>query len=77
MSSVYLTIKVKPRARISYLEQTADGTWRAQLKSPPVDGRANEELIALVAAYFKCGKAAVSVKSGSAGRLKLVTVEIA
>jgi len=73
---VNLKIKVKPRARVSVLEQTADGIWRAQLKSPPVDGRANEELIVLVAAYFKCGKRAVSIKAGSTGRIKLVKVEM-
>jgi len=55
----------------------SDGTWVAKLKSPPVDGKANAELIALVAEHFKCGKAAVSIKSGASGRMKLVKVETA
>lgn len=70
-----LQIRVKPRARTSELVQTADGKWQARVKSPPVDGRANEELIALVAAHFKCRKAAISIKSGGSGRLKFVRVE--
>ena len=41
-----IQIKVKPNSRASRLEQQEDGTWLAQLKSPPVDGKANEELIA-------------------------------
>jgi uncharacterized protein len=71
-----LQIKVKPRARTSSLAQLPDGTWAAQLKSPPVDGKANEELVALVAGHFRCRKAAVSIKSGASGRLKLVKIDI-
>ena len=70
-----LQIKVKPSARASTLEQAADGSWLAQLKSPPVDGKANEELIALVAKHFGCRKAAVSIKSGASARMKLVKID--
>ena len=70
-----LQVKVKPSARVSALAQAADGTWLAQLKSPPVDGKANEELIALVARQFGCRKAAVSIRSGASGRMKLVTID--
>jgi uncharacterized protein len=51
-----IQIKVKPNARVSSLEETADGTWLAQLKSLPIDGKTNEELIALVAKHFNCRK---------------------
>jgi uncharacterized protein (TIGR00251 family) len=77
MATVLLQIKVKPRARCSELVQAPDGTWMARLKSPPVDGKANEELVALVAAHFKCRKAAVSINSGASGRTKWVKVESA
>ena len=73
--TVVLQIKVKPRAKVSSLAQVADGTWVAKLKAPPVDGKANEELVALVAEHFNCRKAAVSIKSGASGRMKLVRVE--
>jgi uncharacterized protein len=66
---------VKPRAKVSSLTQVPDGTWIAKLKSPPVDGKANEELVALVAEHFRCRKAAVAIKVGAAGRIKLVRVE--
>jgi uncharacterized protein (TIGR00251 family) len=72
---VLLQVKVKPRSRTSELVRGTDGTWMARLKAPPVDGRANRELIALVAAHLKCPKAAVSIKSGTTGRLKLVRVD--
>jgi uncharacterized protein (TIGR00251 family) len=69
-----IQVKVKPNAKASVLEQAADGTWFAQLKSPPVDGKANAELIALVAEHFGCRKADVVIKSGAAGRLKRVHI---
>jgi len=75
MATVFMQVKVKPKARTSSLVQAADGTWLAKLKSPPVDGKANEELIALVAEHFRCRKAAVSIRSGASGRVKLVKVE--
>ena len=69
-----LQIKVKPRARASALEQLADGTWAAQLKSPPVDGKANEELIALVAKALGCARSQVRIKSGAGAKMKLVEI---
>lgn len=75
MPPLLLQVKVTPRARASSLTQVAGGTWVAKLKSPPVDGKANAELIALVAEQFGCPKAAVTIKSGATGRLKIVRIE--
>ncbi len=70
-----IRVKVKPNARTSALEPLDDGTWLAHLKSPPVDGKANEELITLIARHFELRKAQVSIRSGASGRLKLVQIE--
>jgi uncharacterized protein len=74
MPAQILQIKVKPQSRVSSLTQQDDGTWLAQVKSLPVDGKANKELIALVAAQLGCRKVDVSVKTGASGRMKLVQV---
>jgi uncharacterized protein len=68
-------IKVKPNARIRRLERAADGTFVAYIKAPPVDGKANAELIELVARCFGRRKGAVSIKSGASMRTKLVKIE--
>lgn len=70
-----LKVKVKPGARMVGLSQVADGTWQASVKEPPVDGKANAALIALVAAHFGVRKSQVSIRSGAAGRMKLVQIE--
>jgi uncharacterized protein (TIGR00251 family) len=75
MAAHIIQVKFTPRARESSLTQAADGTWVAKLKSPPVDGKANAELIALVAERFGCKKAAVSIKAGASGRMKLVRID--
>lgn len=69
-----LSIRVKPNARQSSLEQVGDA-WLAQIKSPPVDGKANAELIALVAEKFGCRKNQVSIKAGAGARTKLVRID--
>jgi len=70
-----IQVKVKPNARISSLEESDGGFWRARVKSPPADGKANEELIALVAERFDRPKSAVSIRLGASGRIKLVQSE--
>jgi uncharacterized protein (TIGR00251 family) len=70
-----LQVKVKPNARVSSLTQEPDGSWTARVKAPPVEGKANEELIRLVAAHFRCPKSAVTIKSGASGRTKRIEVD--
>lgn len=75
MPPVTLQVKVKPRSRRSSFSQQTDGSWVAQIKAPPIDGKANEELVALVARHFHCRKAAVDIKAGASARTKLVRVD--
>ena len=76
MAAKIIQVKVTPRSRVSSLTQASDGTWIAKLKSPPVDGKANAELIELVAEQFGCGRSAVSIKVGASGRMKLVRIAL-
>ena len=69
-----LLVKAKPNARASALTRQEDGTWLAQLNSPPVDGKANAELIALVAKEVGCAKSAVTIKTGAGSKLKRVEI---
>ena len=69
-----LLVKVRPRSRASEFSQSGDGTWIAQVRSPPVDGKANAEVIGLVARHFGIPKTQVAIKTGASGRLKLVQI---
>lgn len=72
-----LLVKVKPNARQSHLAppEQAGEPWLAQLKSAPLDGKANEELVALVAKHFGCGRSAVRIKTGAGARIKRVELD--
>jgi uncharacterized protein len=75
MTARVIHVKVRPNSRASAFEEMEDGTWLARIKSPPVDGKANEELIVLVAKQFGCRKSEVSIKSGASSRTKLVRID--
>ena len=70
-----LRIRVKPGSRREELLEQPDGSWLAHVKAPPVDGKANAALVALLAEHFGLRKAQVSIRSGASGRLKLVQLE--
>ena len=73
-ASFVITVRAKPRSSVSALELESSGTWIARLRSSPVDGKANAELIALVAKQFGCARSCVAVVSGATARLKLVRI---
>ncbi|MEO8018973.1 MAG: DUF167 domain-containing protein [Pseudomonadota bacterium] len=70
-----LRLKVKPGSRVEELVEMPDGSWRASVKAPPVDGKANAAVVALVARHFGLRKTQVRIKSGASGRQKLVQLE--
>ena len=72
-----IKVRVKPNSRVSTLDEQDDGTWLARIKSPPVDGKANAELVALIAQRFGLRKAQVSISSGAGARMKLVDIDFA
>ncbi len=69
-----IQVKVKPGARLSKIEAQEDGSWIAWVKAPPVDGKANAELTALIARRFDVPKANIAIKAGAGGRMKLVEI---
>ena len=71
-----IQVKVRPKARVSSLDGPDElGAWQAKLKSPPLDGKANKELVALIAERFGCPRSAVIIKAGASGRMKLVQIQ--
>lgn len=70
------TVKVKPNSKNQSIEEQPDGSLTVHLKSPPVDGKANQELIVMLAKKFKVPKSAIAIKSGLFSRNKLVEVPV-
>ncbi len=72
-----IQVKVKPSSRESAVEEVADGSLLVRLKAQPVDGKANAELIALLAKHFQVSRGSITIKSGAGARIKLVSIESA
>lgn len=69
-------IKVKPNSKKQNIEESADGILTVHLKSPPVDGKANKELIELLAKKFNVPKSQIRIKTGLSSKTKLVEIDL-
>ena len=68
-----LRVRVTPRSRrneMGPIEDASDGVVKVKLTAPPVDGRANDALIELVAETFGLPRSAVEIVAGEHSRLK-------
>lgn len=72
---VRLTIRVIPRAAKSAVAGIRDNALLVRLNAPPVDGAANEALVALLAERCGVPGRAIAIAHGAKGRLKTVTIE--
>lgn len=70
-----ISVKVKPNSKRPHIEMEADGSLTVYVKSAPIEGRANEELIASLARRFGVPKSGVRVRSGLASRMKIVEID--
>jgi hypothetical protein len=70
-----LTIHVKPRSSRPGVSERDDGSLVVQVRAPPVDGKANDEVIRLLAEYLGCPRSGLRIKSGAGGRTKLVEID--
>jgi uncharacterized protein (TIGR00251 family) len=68
-------IKVKPNSKKPRIEEDAGGGLTVYLKSPPAEGKANEELISTLAARYGVPKSRVRIKAGLSSRKKMVEIE--
>jgi len=74
MKPMKISVKVKPRAGRQSVVEGSDGSLAVQLKSPPVAGRANQELIKLLAQYYGVRQADVTICCGAGSRQKVVEI---
>lgn len=71
-----LTVKVKPNSKQVKIVEDDQGNLVIYLKSPPVDGKANAELIEILAEKFSIPKKYVRIKSGFNSRQKVVEIDL-
>jgi uncharacterized protein (TIGR00251 family) len=69
-----VSVKVKPNSKHPRIEEDAAGALTVYLKSPPVEGKANAELIERLAERYGVPKSRVRVKSGLSSKTKLIEI---
>ncbi|MGB6296862.1 MAG: DUF167 domain-containing protein [Rivularia sp. (in: cyanobacteria)] len=70
-----ITVKVKPNSKEQKIIEENDGSLTIRLKSPPVDGKANEELIKVLSKKYSVPKSYIRIKSGASSRQKLIEID--
>ena len=71
---VILTLHVQPGARSTEVVGTHGAALKVRLAAPPVDGKANEMLIAFLAEMFAVPLRNVTIEAGHTGRSKRVRI---
>ena len=68
-------VRVVPRASRSGIAGIQDDALKLRIMAPPVEGKANEECIRLLAELLGVKKGQVTIIAGHASRTKTVAVE--
>lgn len=69
-----IKVKVLPRSSRTEIAGRENDVYRVKLTDPPVEGRANNALIALLAEKLGVPKRDIEIVSGKTGRLKTIRI---
>jgi len=71
-----LDVSVSPNARRTAADGLHDGALRVRLGAPPVDGKANAQLLAWLADELGCPKRTITLLRGDASRRKQLQIDL-
>jgi uncharacterized protein (TIGR00251 family) len=74
MSAALVELRVQPGARRSCVLGEYGSAIRIALRAPPTDGKANAEMIELVASTLEAPRSSVKLERGGASRSKWISV---
>jgi len=67
-------IKVIPKSSRNKIEKISEGEYKAWITAPPVQGKANEALVKVLADYFDVSKSQVNIIGGKTAKTKIVEI---
>ena len=71
---IQLLVEVKTNSSKIDVEKITDLVYKVRLTAPPTEGKANTQLIKILADYFNVSKSQVSIKTGKTSKTKLVII---
>jgi uncharacterized protein len=69
-----ITIRVKPNARKNEVKPIDAGNYIVSVTAPPVEGKANDKVIEVLAEYFGKPKRCISLVHGETGKTKVIEI---
>lgn len=69
-----LKIFAVPKSRKCAVCGTRGDAIKIQITAPPIEGRANKEIISFVAKVIGVGRKDIAIKSGESGRYKILEI---
>jgi uncharacterized protein (TIGR00251 family) len=72
----YLTIRVQTRAAKPGVEKTGETEYRISVKAAPTKGKANAEVIGILARHLGIARSQLKIVQGETSRHKLVAVNL-
>ncbi len=70
-----IQVKVIPRSSENKVSKENDMSYRVKITAPPVDGKANKQLIEVLSKEFGVAKSKVKIVKGETGRNKIIVIE--
>lgn len=68
-------VKVHARSKREGVTVQPDGSYKVEVKAPPVEGKANEAVCKAIAEFFKKPKSAVRVVLGATNNKKILEID--
>ncbi|MFA6421806.1 MAG: DUF167 domain-containing protein [Candidatus Buchananbacteria bacterium] len=69
-----ILVQAKPNSSKVEVEKITDQVYKVRLTAPPVDGKANDQLIKVLAQYFDVSKSNIAIKAGKNAKTKVVII---
>lgn len=73
-AGVTLTVHAQPRAKKSEIVGLHGGALKVRIAAPPVEGAANEEIIAFFVKLLEVPRSAITMKQGRQSRHKVLEI---
>lgn len=70
-----LDVRIQPRASSDGFAEVLGDRIKIRITAPPVDGKANRHLSAMLAVLFGVSRAHISILSGESGRNKRILIQ--
>lgn len=71
-----ITIHIAPNASTSQVLGKQGAAWKIRIAAVPIEGKANDELIAFLSEILGISKTTITIKSGHTSKIKILEIPL-